>query len=77
MPGTARPPPPISAAVSDLPMPARKTLTWDQGAEMARHDLIAHLFPDGVYFAYPGSPWQRGTNENMHGLRTATIDDLR
>ena len=58
----------ISAAVADLPMPARKTLTWDQGAEMARHDLIAHLFPDGVYFAYQGSPWQRGTNENIVSL---------
>ena len=57
-----------SAAVSDLPMPARKTLTWDQGAEMAGHDLIAHLFPEGIYFAHPGSPWQRGTNENTNGL---------
>lgn len=62
----------ISAAVSDLPMPARRTPTWDQGAEMARHDLIAHLFPEGVYSADPGSPWQRGTNENMSGLRAST-----
>ena len=55
---------------------------------MARHDLIAHLFPEGVFFANPGSPWQRGTNENTNGLlrqyfprsmdlRTATVDDLR
>ena len=78
----------IIAAVSDLPMLARRTLTWDQGSEMARHDLIAHLFPEGVFFANPGSPWQRGTNENTNGLlrqyfprsmdlRTATVDDLR
>jgi IS30 family transposase len=49
-------------------MLARRTLTWDQGGEMAKHDLIAHLFPDGVFFADPGSPWQRGTNENSNGL---------
>ena len=47
---------------------ARLTLTWDQGSEMARHDLIAHHFPEGVYFAQPGRPWLRGTNENTNGL---------
>jgi len=47
---------------------ARLTLTWDQGSEMARHDLIADQFTDGVYFAHPGRPWLRGTNENMNGL---------
>jgi IS30 family transposase len=44
------------------------TLTWDQGSEMARHDEVAELFSGGVFFADPGSPWMRGTNENTKGL---------
>jgi len=44
------------------------TLTWDQGSEMARHDKIATLFSEGVFFADPGCPWMRGTNENTNGL---------
>ena len=47
---------------------ARRTLTWDQGSEMARHDLLAEHFSEGVYFARPASPWLRGTNENTNGL---------
>jgi IS30 family transposase len=46
----------------------RLTLTWDQGSEMARHDEVAGLFSEGVFFANPGSPWMRGTNENTNGL---------
>ena len=51
-----------------LPAAARLTLTWDQGSEMAEHHQLAQLFRDGVYFALPASPWQRGTNENSNGL---------
>ena len=51
-----------------LPEAARRTLTWDQGSEMARHDVLAEHFAEGVFFADPGSPWQRGTNENTNGL---------
>lgn len=40
------------------------TLTWDQGSEMAAHDKVANLFREGVFFADPGCPWMRGTNEN-------------
>jgi IS30 family transposase len=51
-----------------LPSPLRLTLTWDQGSEMACHGQIAPLLRDGVFFAHPGSPWQRDTNENTNGL---------
>jgi IS30 family transposase len=58
----------ISRAIDDLPEPARLTLTWDQGSEMAQHIHLAPLFAEGVYFAHPGSPWMRPTNENTNGL---------
>ncbi len=57
--------PPVLAAVPPL---ARQTLTWDQGSEMACHDQLAEFFADGIFFAHPGSPWLRGTNENTNGL---------
>ncbi|MFF0991586.1 IS30 family transposase, partial [Kocuria nitroreducens] len=58
----------LEALVEGLPQPARRTLTWDQGSETARHDLVAAWFSEGVYFAAPASPWMRGSNENMNGL---------
>lgn len=51
-----------------IPEQARKTLTWDQGAEMARHTEIAQHCGIPIYFAEPKSPWQRPTNENGNGL---------
>nr|WP_218018497.1 IS30 family transposase [Nocardia amikacinitolerans] len=54
--------------LATVPAQARCTLTWDQGGEMARHDLLAGLFSEGIYFARPGSPWMRATNENTNGL---------
>ena len=58
----------IVATIMTLPAQLRRSLAWDQGAEMARHaDLrIKHGLP--VYFCDPQSPWQRGTNENTNGL---------
>lgn len=58
----------IAEAITTLPERLRRSLAWDQGAEMARHaDLrIDHGLP--VYFCDPQSPWQRGTNENTNGL---------
>lgn len=54
--------------LGDLPEAVRLTLTWDQGSEMAHHDQLAALLADGIFFANPGSPWQRGSNENTNGL---------
>jgi IS30 family transposase len=51
-----------------LPAASRRTLTWDQGVEMAYHDQLADYFTEGIYFAHPASPWMRGTNENTNGL---------
>jgi IS30 family transposase len=46
----------LTLTVLDLPPELRRTLTWDQGSEMAHHDQIAHLFSDGVFFTYPVGP---------------------
>jgi transposase, IS30 family len=58
----------LDAALTLLPVGKRLTLTWDQGSEMARHDEVARMFREGVFFATAGSPWMRGTNENTNGL---------
>ncbi|MBG0565380.1 IS30 family transposase [Actinoplanes sp. NEAU-A11] len=58
----------LLAVLSELPAQVRLSLTWDQGSEMACHDQIAPLLRDGVFFAHPGRPWQRGSNENTNGL---------
>lgn len=58
----------ITAAISDLPEQLRRSLTWDQGAEMAQHAQLRIDSGVQVYFCDPQSPWQRGTNENTNGL---------
>lgn len=47
----------------------RRSLTWNQGTEMAEHDLISHALGMPVYFCDPASLWQRATNEDTNGLR--------
>ena len=58
----------LVADLASMPDGIRKTLTWDQGSEMACHDQVAHLLSEGVFFADAGRPWQRGSNENTNGL---------
>lgn len=58
----------LIAALGHLPASLRGTMTWDQGAEMAEHRAFSIATNFDVYFADPGSPWQRGSNENTNGL---------
>ena len=58
----------LVSAISDLPEQLRKTLTWDQGGEMANHAQITEATGLDVYFCDPHSPWQRPSNENTNGL---------
>jgi IS30 family transposase len=57
----------IAAAITTLPEQLRRSLTWDQGAEMAQHAQLRIDSGLEIYFCDLQSPWQRGTNENTAG----------
>ena len=58
----------IATKIATLPEQLGKSLTWDQGAEMAQHAQLRIDTGLDIYFCDPRSPWQRGTNENTNGL---------
>jgi IS30 family transposase len=58
----------LTPVIAGLPGALRRSLTWDQGKEMAEHRRIAVAADCEIYFCDPHSPWQRGSNENTNGL---------
>jgi len=58
----------ITDALGDLAPHLRRTLTWDQGKELALHQQITASIGTRVFFCDAHAPWQRGSNENMNGL---------
>jgi IS30 family transposase len=58
----------LIAAFRRLPVHLAKSLAWDQGGEMSRHDEFTSATDVPVFFCQAGKPWQRGSNENLNGL---------
>jgi IS30 family transposase len=58
----------FSAVLNGMPLVLRKSMTYDQGREMARHTEITKKTGVAIFFCDPHSPWQRGRNKNINGL---------
>jgi IS30 family transposase len=54
--------------LQSIPESLRKTMTYDQGSEMSKHQILSAALKMDIFFCEPRSPWQRGSNENANGL---------
>ena len=63
----------IAEQITTLPEQLRRSLTWDQGAEMAQHAQLRTDVGMAIYFCEPHSPWQRPSNENTVSIGDGSV----